>query len=80
MPKVTKRKKELSEEHRDKIKVGVILNRLQNHILGKVKMTPTQVQAANILLKKVIPDLKAIEHSGNLAVQVTQITEELIAP
>jgi hypothetical protein len=28
-------------------------------------MSATQVQAANILLKKVMPDLAAVEHSGN---------------
>ena len=27
-------------------------------------MSATQVQAANILLKKVMPDLAAVEHSG----------------
>jgi len=28
-------------------------------------MTPSQVQAAKIVIGKVIPDLKAVEHSGD---------------
>lgn len=42
---------------RDKIKVMAIINKLNNHILGKAKMTGTMVRAAEILLRKVQPDL-----------------------
>ena len=31
-------------------------------------MSATQVQAANILLKKVMPDLAAVEHSGETGI------------
>ena len=51
---------------RQKIQVSQLVNRLSNHALGKegVDMTPTQVNAARILLGKALPDLQATEHSG----------------
>jgi hypothetical protein len=61
----TKRNAMLIEEARQKIKTTQLINRLQNHVLGKVKMEPTQVRAVEILLKKAVPDLAAIELSGN---------------
>lgn len=36
-------------------------------------MDATQVQAARILLAKTIPDQKAVEHTGEVALQVTAI-------
>lgn len=54
------------DEVKEKIRVSQILNRLNGHSLGEVEMTATQVNAAKILLAKVIPDLRAIEHSGEI--------------
>ena len=45
------------EETRLKIKTSQLINRLQNHALGECEMTSTQVRAAEIALKKVLPDL-----------------------
>ena len=42
----------------------MLANRLSQHVNGEVEMSATQIQAAKILLAKVIPDLKAVEHSG----------------
>jgi len=42
----------------------MLLNRLQDHAFGEVEMTPTQIQAAQICLKKSMPDLAAMEHTG----------------
>jgi hypothetical protein len=47
------------------IRASQLLNRLTLHANGEVEMTPTQVQAARIVIGKAIPDMKAIEHSGN---------------
>jgi hypothetical protein len=33
--------------------------------MGEVEATPAQVSAAKTLLSKTLPDLKAIEHSGD---------------
>jgi hypothetical protein len=53
------------DEIREKIQGSQIINRLSKHVMGDVEMTPSQVNAAKTLLGKVIPDLKAVEHSGN---------------
>ena len=49
---------------RKKIQTSQLINRLQDHALGKIELSPTQIQAAQILLKKSIPDLQATEISG----------------
>ncbi len=53
------------EEVRTKIQASQLINRLTNHALGKVDMTATQVQAVRILLDKSLPNLAAVEHSGD---------------
>lgn len=44
---------------RQKIRTSMLINRLQNHVLGRIDMTKTQLTAAGILLKKVLPDMVA---------------------
>ena len=51
------------DEVRAKIQSSQIINRLQNHLDGEVELTSTQVKAAEILLRKSIPDLSATELS-----------------
>jgi len=53
-----------TQKTRDKIKASQLINRLVKHVDGEVELSATQVNAARILLNKVIPDLKAVEHSG----------------
>jgi len=50
-----------TEEVRRKIQASQLVNRLTDHVLGKVEMSRTQVTAALGLLKKVLPDLVAAE-------------------
>lgn len=61
------RKEKITHDDKTKhlIRASQLLNRLNSHAVGEVEMTPTQIQAAKIVIGKVIPDLKAIEHSGN---------------
>jgi hypothetical protein len=56
----------MTDEWRKRIKADAILVRLNKHTLnrGGDLMTPGQVRAAEILLRKCLPDLKAIEVSG----------------
>lgn len=49
---------------RDRIRVSMLVKRLTDHAVGKVEMSPTQVKAVEVLLKKSLPDLAAIELSG----------------
>ena len=66
----------MSEEHRVKIQNSNILNALVEHVEGKREMTSTQVSAGIALLKKVMPDLSAIEssieHSGEIKVKASK--------
>lgn len=49
---------------RRRIQASQLINRLRDHALGSAEMSATQIKAAEILLKKAIPDLKGIEHTG----------------
>ena len=53
-------RKGLSENTRTRIQTTMIVKRLEDHILGKVEMTSSQVSAASILIKKTLPDLQAV--------------------
>lgn len=60
------RRGSMTDAWREKIKTGAILTRMNKHTLnedGDV-MTPSQVKAAEILLRKMLPDLKAVEMTG----------------
>lgn len=52
---------------RERIKTSMLLKRLHDHILGKQEVSQTQLKAIEILLKKSLPDLQAIEatHRGD---------------
>ena len=38
--------------------------RLQAHVEGQIQMTPTQIKAAEILLRKTMPDLQSVSLTG----------------
>lgn len=59
------RKTLLNAEWRAKIQASMLLNSLQNHVFKNTRMSPTQLKAAEILLRKCVPDLSAVEHSGD---------------
>lgn len=56
----------MSDEHRVKIQNSNILNALIEHVEGKRDMSATQVSAGVALLRKVLPDMTAVEHSGEV--------------
>ena len=51
----------LNEGWKHKIRVGVIVDRLDKHVNGELEMTATQINAAKILLGKTIPDLNRMD-------------------
>ena len=59
------------DEIRAKIQTSQLVNRLQDHADGKNEMSPTQVRAAEILLKKAMPDLSAIEGAVEVDAEMT---------
>lgn len=50
---------------RDKIQASQLINRLQDHALGETELSASQIKAIEILLKKSIPDLSAVQVSGD---------------
>jgi hypothetical protein len=54
--------KRQADSTRAKIQASQLLNRLQDHAHGKVEMTSTQIKAAEICLRKSLPDLSAVSH------------------
>ncbi len=64
-----------NQETRDKIKAGVLIERLTKHVESdKPLMDASQVNAAKALLNKVLPDLSAVTlEGGEHPVLVTRI-------
>lgn len=65
------------EETRAKIQASQLVNRLTDHALGNVELSQTQVRSIEILLKKTLPDLSAVEHSGDLTLHHEDALAEL---
>ncbi len=53
------------DEVRAKIRASQLINRLTDHAFGQIDLKPSQIKAIEILLKKSIPDLQAVELSGD---------------
>ena len=49
--------------HIDSIQTSKLIKKLEGHALEGVEMTASQVNAATVLLKKTLPDMKAVEHA-----------------
>lgn len=63
------------EEVKKKIQASQLINRLQENALStKEIMTAGQIASANSLLDRVVPKLKAVEHSGQMGVTVVRKT------
>lgn len=60
---------------RKKIQTSQLINRLTNHALGQIELENTQVRAIEVLLKKVLPDLQAVEHSGDMKLTLGDILD-----
>ncbi len=54
-----------TDEIRNKIRASQLVNRLENHVFGETELSSTQVTAALGLLKKCVPDIQAVTHSGD---------------
>jgi hypothetical protein len=61
----------MSEAHRDKIRNSNVLNALIEHVEGKREMTASQVSAGLGLLRKVMPDVATVQHTGENGGPVT---------
>lgn len=54
------------EDTRKRIQAGNIIARLHKLIMGEIEMAPQAVTAALGLLRKSLPDLTSVEHSGEV--------------
>jgi hypothetical protein len=55
----------------------MLIKRVYGHAIGEVEMTQTQLRAAEILLKKTLPDLQSIEHTGDVTfTDASQLSRE----
>lgn len=61
----------LSENTRLRIKTSMLVKRLEDHAVGKVKMEATQVQAAKILLDRTLPVIRYDHISGSVELNHT---------
>lgn len=62
------RKQRHDDFTREKIQTTQLVNRLTDHVNGKIEMAPSQVTAALGLLRKSLPDLSSVEHGGTVAI------------
>jgi len=53
---------------RAKIQTSQLVNRLQDHALGELELSKSQIKAIEVLIRKTLPDLSATELSGNIGV------------
>jgi hypothetical protein len=58
----------IRQEHQEsvisKIKTSQLINRLQNHIDGKIQLEQTQIKAIEMLLARTMPTLSAVEQTN----------------
>ena len=66
------------DEVRQRIQASQLLNRLHDHAFGEIDLTPQQVRSIEILLKKALPDLAAIEVSGDAEQPLRMIFERRV--
>ncbi len=65
------------DETRAKIKTTQLLNRLNNHIFKDVEVSVTQLKAIEILLRKTLPDLSGVQHSGHVMISHEDALDDL---
>jgi len=58
--------KTLTEEWKQKIQASNLITHLGKCAVGEIEMTSQQIKAAEILLKKVMPDLKSVDMAANV--------------
>ena len=56
------------DEMRRRIKTTLLLKRVEEHALGSREMSSTQIRAAEMLLRKAMPDLSSVTLAGDQTV------------
>ena len=63
------------DEMRRRIQATLLLKKLEEHVLEGAEMKASQIKAAEVLLRKVIPDLSNVEMTGADGGPVQTVTE-----
>ena len=58
--------KRTADQTRDHIKTSLLIKLVQEHALTGTDLEATRLKAAEMLLKKTLPDLKSTDHHGEL--------------
>jgi hypothetical protein len=65
---------------RQRIRTAHIARVLQRHIFGQTEMSATQVRAAEILLRKTLPDQASMTHFGAIEIsKPDELADSLLA-
>jgi hypothetical protein len=68
------------EEVRQKIRTSQLVNRLHQFVKGEIELSPHQVAAALGLIRKTMPDLSAMSHSGFIeTTKPEELTDDRLA-
>lgn len=76
-----KNKVRLTENWKERIRTSMLLNRLNDHALGEVEMSSTQVDAAKYLLNKIIsnaPTDQNVNHAGEFVLHTTWLMPTIV--
>jgi hypothetical protein len=69
------------DDVRAKIQTSQLINRLENHALGELELTATQIKAIEVLIRKTLPDLSAVEMTGEDGGPIETVqTIQLVGP
>lgn len=68
------------EDTRKKIQAAQIINRFQKCINGEIELDAQQVSCGKALLNKILPDLKAVDVSGEMDFKLPPMQISFVAP
>lgn len=68
------------DDVRAKIQTSQLVKRLEDHALGLLDLTTTQIKAIEVLIRKTLPDLQSVEHSGGVTINHEDALDALDGP
>lgn len=55
---------------RERIRTSQLINRLDQNAFGEIDLSAGQIKSIEILLRKSLPDLSAVQHTGDVELMV----------
>jgi hypothetical protein len=72
-----RRNPKIDASHRERIATSQLINRLNKIANGELTVDPIQLRAIEIALRKTLPDLSAVEYTGDVAQPFAIIPAEM---